>query len=180
MAAPGLHLPFERRVRPQLSSWTADCGIYLLWGLCGALYLTTLAGAFTIGIFVLPFALITSALATYSTFGRRYRPQCVAGMLLPVGLGIGWLGSWLTYSSSDPGDQCHRSNGVTACVSSEDTDASGHTIDTTVHRPGALPTGFQWSHTWPYVATGVTVMLLSAGVFVLAGVAVRRSASRAR
>lgn len=160
------------------TTWAADVLIYLLWGLVGLLFVLALAGMLSIGILVLPFAIGTSGLAAYATFGRAFRPQCIAGVMIPVALGIGWLGSWSTFVSDDPADHCYRSSGGTTCESSSYTDASGQTVDTMPHHSGELPSGFQWSHTWPYVAVAIAVLMLGVVVFVSCGVGVRRTNAR--
>lgn len=173
VSMPAIHSTHHQR---HPTPWAPDVGVYLLWGLCGVLDLITLAGILSIGLLVLPIAVVACALAAYLTFGRAFRPQCMAGLMLPLGIGIGWLGSWFTYASSDPGDHCYRIKGGVECDSSFSTDASGHSIETTPHHAGELPTGFQWSHTWPSIAVGATVVLLSVVVFIIAGLAVRRNA----
>ncbi len=67
------------------------------WVLAGVLWALTSAGMLTIGIYVLPFAIAATVV------GARWGPRQWPGLLVGVGLLVGWL-AWL--NRHGPGDHC--------------------------------------------------------------------------
>ena len=77
-------------------STIGDCGVYLLWVLSGVLGVASLLGVLTIGVFILPFAVMALALAARRTAVPQARPHCVAGIMAGPAIAVGWLGALLT------------------------------------------------------------------------------------
>ncbi|MBO1765639.1 hypothetical protein [Allobranchiibius sp. GilTou38] len=167
----------SRSITSARSPWTRDIEVYLLWAATGALGIVAVATLLSIGIFVVPFALLALVGATVLTVLPVVRPRCLAGIAVGPAIAIGWLGSWSTYATSDPGDHCYRQDGGITCESLGEVSASGTVTDTTPHHPGELPTGFQWAHTWPFITVGATILLVSIVVFAVLERRERRSRS---
>jgi hypothetical protein len=72
--------------------------------LIGGLWQFALVGAMTIGIFVLPVAMVTTAVALGRPRSRVGIPGVVSGLALPLFL-IAWL------NREGPGMICHATNG---------------------------------------------------------------------
>lgn len=86
-----------------------NAGWFLGWMLIGGLWLFTLVSAMTIGIFVLPVAMATTAFAVGRPRSRVGRPGLASGMALPLLL-VAWL------NRDGPGMVCHATKGGESCA----------------------------------------------------------------
>jgi hypothetical protein len=78
-----------------------------LWVLAGAAWALTVAGVLSIGIYVLPFAVLATVV------GVRRAPRQWSGALVGVGLLVAWL-AWL--NRYGPGDHCWSTATESGCA----------------------------------------------------------------
>lgn len=128
----------------------------MLWTVAGLLWLVTVAGLLTIGIFVAPLAAIVLVLAVVLTVRRPGSWPAVAGLGLALAVGLVGLGLFLGSASPSQGSCSATPDGVETCTSGG-----------LAHDPDA----FVWSTGAPwFVAATVVAALTVAGYVVLRGV----------
>jgi len=90
------------------SRWSVENALFLLWALTGIAGTVVLAGALTIGIFVLPVALLLAAAAALLTRHRPHRAFVLSGLLLGPAALSSYIGaSWAARDSSPDGSRSH-------------------------------------------------------------------------
>jgi len=104
--APGSGRPpsFERRLRPSSSAWA----FFVAWAVIGATYCLSVLTVLSIGIFVLPLALLLTALVATRRGGATGLLGVVAGLGVPL-LYVAFL------NRQGPGTVCTASHGGQSC-----------------------------------------------------------------
>lgn len=92
-----------RQLRPRPWGW------FLAWVLVGGSYALSILGAFTIGLFVLPFPVVATVLLCLGRRSIRGAWGLVSGLSLPVFF-VAWL------NRAGPGNICTTSPTETSCV----------------------------------------------------------------
>jgi len=88
-------------------------GWFGAWALVGAAFAVSLVGILTVGIFVLPFAIIGTVLLTRSPSRLRGLPGVIAGLGLPL-LYVAYL------NRGGPGEVCSAIPGGESCTQALD------------------------------------------------------------
>jgi hypothetical protein len=125
---------------------SAPTGLFALWTLTGLAGVLTVMGMFSIGIFVLPFAIALLVLSVVLTSRAPQSWPAVAGLGLALAVGLIWLG-WVLATSGPSELSCSASSdGPTTCTS------NGVPID---------PTAIEWVRAVPWFAAAFAVALLT-------------------
>ena len=147
--------PYDRpRVRLGPPSLGTLAGLFGLWTLVGVLGSVSILGMLTIGAFVLPFAMLSGALALWLTMRGRDRWPSIAGLGLALGLAITWLG--VVQGGSAP------SSASGSCTSTPD---GGMTCES-----GGVPydpNAFDLGTAAPWFTAGLVVAVAALVAFVL-------------
>jgi hypothetical protein len=110
---------------------------FAMWMLVGGAYAMVIAGAFTIGIFFIPIAIIATIFLVRGPSSRRGAPGLIAGLALPV-LYVAYL------NRSGPGYVCTTSRGAGGSVTS---------------------CGSEYNP-WLFLAAGMALLGVGVGVFI--------------
>lgn len=129
--------------RPTSSPWL----LFGLWALTGSAFVLSFLGMFSIGIFVLPFAVALLVWAIVLTVRRPESWPSIAGLGLALALGLVWFGTILGGSARFDQLSCSGGSDVPMTCTSY-----GQVVD---------PDAFEWANATPWFAAAFAVGLLT-------------------
>lgn len=133
-----------------------------LWTLTGLVWVLSVMGMFSIGIFVLPVAIALLVTSTILTARRPHNWPSVAGLGLALAVGMTWLG-WVLATSGPSEISCSGgSNAPLTCTS------NGLPID---------PNAVEWGVVAPWFGAAIVVAVSTVAAFYLAAMRTRSSAA---